>query len=220
MRAGSAALPSFGSTDHRERLSDPGEDALAAEDLGDLEDPGLAVPPVTATRTGCASLPSARLKRAITASNACSIAAVVHVGERGQPVAQARAASAAVGLARCFAAAAGSIVDVVGEVVRAGVDQLDERLGALLQRRHHAREPGVVARDRVQPRASMNGFTRRDQLLPAGGVFRYCAVHPLELLGVEDAGRLRRRARGENARPAPRAVKISWSPCDQPRRAR
>src|SRR5882724_12654093 len=32
--------------------------------------PGLAVPPVTATRTGCASLPSARPRSAITLSNA------------------------------------------------------------------------------------------------------------------------------------------------------
>ena len=35
--------------------------------------------------------------------------------------------------------------DVVGEVVRALVEQVDERLGPLQQRRRHAREPLVVA---------------------------------------------------------------------------
>src|SRR5581483_6191625 len=95
--------------------------------------PGLTVPPVSATRTGCASLPMARPCSLKVSVKACSIAASVNAPS---------AASLSIKLRRRLGGQEffyRLLVrrDFIGQIIVRGVDQLDQRFGALLQGGDH-----------------------------------------------------------------------------------
>ena len=151
-----------------ERGVEARERALAAEDLQHLEDAGAHGAAGDGDAHRLRELARAcRPCSAMTSLKAALEAATVQASSARSRRGQLRERLGAIAGVRNFAAAVGIDRDVVGEVVAAALDELDERLGALLQRDERLREPRVVAGHR-QPGAAEERADAASRELGAG----------------------------------------------------
>ena len=179
--------------------------------------PGLAVPPVTATRTGWAILPSARFRSLITFSNAFWIEAVSHGSDvELESVRQFERAAVA--------------TPASGTSPPLSDRSRDRRRGSRMRDRrarracaharaacHHLRDP-VVRKPRC-PRASRKGFTSRTSR-SSGKRLHVVGIDPGELVEVEDAGRFPDVLDREQLQELRRSRRSPDRRDDQPSRAR
>ena len=180
--------------------------------------PGLAVLPVSAARSGCATWPSLRPVRSAKARSAASSASGVNPYRPARwPGRAASAAPPGSAGRRLSARSAGGRARQEG----GGVRQLHQCLRPLLQRRHQpadARRRGVVQHQAGPVRQPLHHFARSDARRPPGAYRRRsgrsawrspCARRRApDPVQVEQPDRLRRG-------PAP-----PTSPCPQPSRSR
>ena len=97
--------------------------------------PGEVVRPVSAARSGCATAPSLTPLRSAKPRTACSVAAAVQ-GSTASSAGMISASSARASGVSSAAALSSSASGRAAQMKLARVDQLDQRLGALLQFGH------------------------------------------------------------------------------------